>query len=672
MKIKSAELLSGEGPFADQIKNFQARPHQQAMAELIETSLQQDALTVIESSSGSGKTLAYLVPVFTSNKKAIISTATHYLQNQLVNVDIPVVQKALGSTRSVAVLKGRSSYVCPYYLKKNLHSENDITRKDKIKLTKLWQHFVNLKQVDLSVLSTSLTIYATSTSEDCLANDCPEYQNCPFIAARLQAERADIIVINHSLLFADAVLKRELDIDNQGNKKTLIQKTLSKPLLLNKTSLNKALSSKISSKIALSKNRLTPFLPAAEFVIVDEAHRLAEFAQTIVGSSLSSWQLRRFCRDAIKALSDGISEQQPVLRFLLKFQQALTRIQLNLPSINPYYRYQHIALVDQLLAGLKQFSNWLETVMVRDHILKELFLRCELLCTKLREIKQDDGLCWLQQTPKGFLVQHVPADVSHSIQQVVAANNSSWLFTSATISVAGDASQFLQTLGLTKAQFYRFETPFNYLQKARLYTPKITVAPDHEKYADHLLATVLPLLKMQLGRVLFLFTSHRALQAMANLLRQKGVKELLVQGEADNSQLVSAFKQSPNGVLLGTGSFWEGLDLSSSPLSLVIIDKLPFSSPAEPLVQLKSFELSAHGVDSFEHYLLPDAVIRLRQGCGRLLRRIEDSGVIMLADPRLHSRSYAQVFIDSLPPMERVNELSSLSSFLEARNNGND
>jgi ATP-dependent DNA helicase DinG len=304
--------------------------------------------------------------------------------------------------------------------------------------------------------------------------------------------------------------------------------------------------------------------------------------------------------------------------------------------------------------------------MERDHVLKELFLRCELLCNKLQDMKISEGLCWLQSTPKGFLVQHVPTDVSRSIQHMLAANNSSWLFTSATLSVAGDASQFLTTLGLTQAQFHRFDAPFNYLQKARLYTPKIIVDPDHENYAAHLLVTVLPLLKMQLGRVLFLFTSHRSLKIMAGLLRQNGVKQLLVQGEADNNRLVEAFKQFSESVLLGTGSFWEGLDLSTSPISVVIIDKLPFASPAEPLVQLKSSELSGHGVDSFEHYLLPDAVIRLRQGCGRLLRRIEDSGVIMLADPRLHSRLYGQVFIDSLPAMERVNELSSLSPFLQS------
>lgn len=618
--MNSASSLAGDGPFAELITQFKPRSSQLYMAKLIENAFLENQSKIIEAPSGAGKTLAYLVPVVLEKRISIISTATHYLQDQLFQRDIPLVQKALGTKRRVAIMKGRRNYICPYYLEKNSHVDSGLTVESRSKLGGLLKRFNSHAANELlASLALSLRPYATSTNEDCLGTSCPRYDRCPFFEARKTAEKAEIVVVNHSLLFADQVLR---------------------------------------------EGQFAELLPRADLVVVDEAHRLAEFAQTLVGETLTSAQLSRYFQEAQKTLREFARDQKPALEFILQFQRALAKIVESPPSLRPYQRHQHVAIVEQLTKGLLFFSDWLSRVASRDVALARLLIRNKSLCAKLEAIGQEDGLCWLEVAGKGFSLKTVPIKLSSRIQQLIVRNRSTWIFTSATLSVENKATNFSSSLGINKLPFFRTETEFNHLENARLYTPVIDVEPSSEDYSMRLLGKVVPLLNINRGRVLFLFTSHVALQKMASLLRGIDGYSLCVQGSMDNYQLIEQFRQKERAILLGTGSFWEGLDLSTVSLSCVIIDKLPFASPLEPLVQLRSFDLEARGINSFSQYILPDAVIRLKQGCGRLLRRLSDRGVIMLADPRIHTMSYGSVFLNSLPRMEKSNHLASLTLFI--------
>ncbi len=590
------------------------------MAKLVDGAILDKQTKIIEAPSGAGKTLAYLVPLVLNNKTAIISTATLYLQNQLYRRDIPLVQKALGTQRKVAVMKGRRNYLCPYYTQKHSHVDAGLPAAIRIALGQILKEFTaSPAEGLLSNLAPGLIQYVTSTAEDCLGKACPQYDQCAFYRARLLADKADIIVVNHSLLFADQAMQEE---------------------------------------------QLPMLLPSAEVVVVDEAHRLAEFAQTLVGENLNSAQLNRYLNDAESTIRRVARDQKPALNFIHQYRRAMDKVVASAPSFTPYRRHQHVAVVDQLISGLASFSDWLTKIANREVALEQLLIRNRLLQTKLEAIRQEEGLCWLETSKNGFSLKTVPIQLSSRIQRLILRNKSTWIFTSATLSVENKGDSFSNSLGLAEVPFYRAETDFDHLRSARLYTPLIEVEPDNENYARCLFDKVSELLQVNTGRVLFLFTSHSALQKMAALIRGLNGYSVLVQGSMDNYQLIERFRDKERAILLGTGSFWEGLDLSTVSISCVVIDKLPFVSPLEPLVQMRSIDLNENGVDSFKHYLLPDAVIRLKQGCGRLLRRVSDKGIIMLADPRLHSRSYGPVFINSLPRMERSNHLEPLLGFI--------
>ena len=616
-------MLAADGPFSGVLTDYQPRAGQQSMAALIENVIDNREPIVIEAPPGAGKTFAYLVAVLIKGKKAVISTATHYLQHQLSCVDIPLVQKALGSRCKVAVLKGRSNYLCPYYLEKAISGEITVNKRTHQLLMALWQRFRDtateywadvLPTPDVQVLR-----YATCNTEACLGKSCPQIARCPLMRARERASSADIVVVNHSLLFSDQVMRRD---------------------------------------------QLPELLPNVDVVIVDEAHRLAEFGQKLVGDALSSAELKRYNRDAIAAVTEFAPEQIPVRDFLLRFDRAVSRLSDNLPTTTPYFPKQHIAIVEQLLAAVVKLADWLKGAADRAWALRELEIRTQSLVATLRNITVVDGLCWVEPTTHGFILRNVPVDFAALTQSLFKQTNASWVFTSATLSVAGSADKFLRHVGLADTHFHHVASTIDYTRNAALYNPPLSNEPGHDNYVIELAEHVSALLQLVKGRVLFLFTSHNMLQKMARLLAGICRQTLLVQGMVSNDQLIERFKGTDEAVLLGTGSFWEGLDLSGARLAAVIIDKLPFASPSDPLVQLRSYDLAANGVDSFEYYLLPDAVIRLRQGCGRLLRRLSDKGIIMVADPRLHSKPYGAVFIDSLPTMMVSRSLAPLDEFL--------
>lgn len=630
LESSSAELLAAGGLFAERWPGFIARVSQQAMADLVEQGMAERRSLVIEAPSGSGKTLAYLVPVVNRRKRAVISTASRYLQQQLYRQDIPLVKKILNVSCSVALLQGRRHYLCPYYLETNLQDRPELGKKTLAQLSQLLQRYRTSGIGELSVLApelpASLRPLVSSGADNCLGNHCPKRSQCPLMIAREKAQQADIVVVNHSLLFADQRLQRE---------------------------------------------QLGQLLPASDIVVVDEAHRLGDFAQPLLGSQMSSTSLHAFMRDLLLGIADAAPEQRRLKASLLQLQRGLQSLVDHLPDNGSHQPQQYTAIVQQLVVAFERLQQQLQHLQQRSQRLAELSVRNQQIVLRLQSIAGTDCLCWIQKTLSGFILQSIPGKVSPLIAELSAQTTGSWLFTSATLSAADHAQGFLTELGLDKSLYHQLGGDIDYQQQAKLFTPRIPVLPGQSDYTRYLLAEVIPLLKMVAGRVLFLFSSYRALTRAAEQLALLGDYQLFVQRadqqriESDHYRLITAFKQSPRGVLLGTGSFWEGVDLSGAELKAVIIDKLPFALPTDPLVELRTAELNRLGVDSFSQYLLPEAVIRLRQGCGRLLRRISDRGVIMLADPRLHSKDYGDLFISSLPAMEQVFSLEALSTFLQ-------
>jgi len=628
----SDQLLDSGGPFADVLPQYRPRPGQMKMAALLDRSLADSSDVVIEAPSGSGKTLAYLVPLLRSTKKVIISTANHYLQHQLVHRDIPLAQQALTSSRRIAVLMGRGNYLCPYYLEKYTGKSSDLSIAIKSELTTLLQAYRHRRPLaNMAAVVRRLKPYATSTAEECLGAQCAHYQGCPYVRARARVQNADIIIVNHSLLFSDQVHREYL---------------------------------------------LAALLPVVDTVLVDEAHRLAEFSQSVIGDSVSGAQLRRFCSDVLSVSSEYASDQKAAIDFVRQLLLAIEKLQTRTPGPQGAQRSDTLTIIAQFESGLQSVASWLQKVSDRHQYFGQLLVRNQQLVALLQRQQSEQVCCWIEANGKTFVLRATPGNLSASIKKLVDKSHSNWIFTSATLMVEQSASSFLHSIGMPDIGSHRICSDFDHLANAHLYLPLLPVAPQHSDYSNYLVEKILALLPLTMGRVLCLFTSHRALKKAAALLTQAKVAavsgdggaiahcELLVQGSADNEQLIERFQQCEQGLLLASGTFWEGLDLSSVPLAAVIIDKLPFAVPLDPLVQQRSLQLSAHGIDSFQQFILPEAVIRLRQACGRLLRRTSDSGIIMLADPRLLQRDYGGVFLNSLPPMTQSSDLNSVADFI--------
>lgn len=629
----SAELLAEDGVFSQGMPDFEFRPGQVAMATLVDQLINQSSTKVIEAGSGSGKTLSYLVPVLSRHQRVVISTASHFLQEQLCSKDIPLVKTILGTQQTVAVLKGRSNYLCPYFAEKRINQAGAIPTSLHSMAEKILTLYGGLSPKnnhngDLSYLQCppELSNFLSCSSEDCLDDLCPAYERCPLMQARKSANYADVVIINHSLLLAG-----QLD--------------------------------KLQAQDEPKSHRLT--------VVVDEAHRLMDFAQAPGSLRLSSRQLQVFFRECRRVVQQYAPEQLQVLKYLQRADGAVAVLYQQVPSSMDYHRAEHVAIVEQFLQGLVGLQRWFQAFLERDVALKNLAVRCANIVSKLQAILDAPGLCCVQSHGRSFVLQNIPVDTLEAVRRLINQHTDNpLLLTSATLSVGGSPDVFLSRMGLDQDCYSRIEEHHRYNQRACLYLPNKTVEPSDPSFQVVLDKQLRLFLEQVSGRVLVLFSSHRALQASAAQLalnNERGAERLLlVQGQQSSQQLISAFSQSSSAILLGTGSYWEGLDLSGAALSAVVIDKLPFASPTQPLVSLRSHYLQRHGVDAFREFLLPEAAMRLRQGCGRLLRRINEKGVIMLVDSRLTQRDYGEFFLTSLPQMPIIDSLDQVAHFLRS------
>lgn len=635
-----AFLFSPDGALAKHIPNFRSRPQQLEMAQAIAEAISTNRQLITEAGTGTGKTYAYLVPALLAGGKVVISTGTKNLQDQLYQRDLPTVRDALKVPVSTALLKGRSNYLCHHHLERAQSDGRFTTREDARHLARIVK-FAGITQTgDKSEASNvpetaSVWMQVTSTRDNCLGQECPHHKDCFVLKARKEAMRADVVVVNHHLFFADLMLRDE---------------------------------------------GLAELLPACNTVIFDEAHQLPETASLFFGESISTSQLTELARDtrleaansardftALPAATDALDKAARDLR--LAFKQNEGRMNASAMENWPGWTDAILALEDRL----QQLNKLLQQQAERSEELENCWQRGQALAQKIMEwqdLQQVGKVRWLEIFHHSVQLNTTPLSIAEIFADQIKGHPRAWIFTSATLSVKQDFSHYQSEMGLPDAQTACWESPFNYPEQALLYVPRNMPDPNHPDYTEAVIKATLPLIKASNGRAFLLFTSLRAMQRahdilMAQLERNQIEFPLMLQGEGSRNELLDRFRQHGNAILLGSQSFWEGVDVRGEALSLVVIDKLPFASPDDPVLAARLAQITRQGRNAFMEYQLPRTVINLKQGAGRLIRDETDRGVLMICDPRLISKSYGKRIWQSLPPFRRTRELQDAVGFFE-------
>jgi len=636
------ELFGPEGPLARSLPGYAPRDEQLAMAEHVAAALEGRETLIVEAGTGTGKTFAYLVPALVSGRRVIVSTGTRALQDQLYHRDLPAICGALGRPVRVALLKGRSNYLCKHRLEiaEQQAYARGLRREVATALPKVraWSHVT--KRGDIAELpglgeADPVWPWVTSTRENCLGSECPVLDECFVLAARREAQAADIVVVNHYLLMADLVLKEEGFGD---------------------------------------------LLPGADAIVIDEAHQLPDIAAQFLGYSVSTRQLSAIVKDVQGEL-------------LLAHQMgggvdaALTGLDAQVASViaataGVDSRIDHAQWPEKLIEALNGLAA--RTSELADALapiasegqgafarLRERLEESSVRLHALTAEEVDGGVRWAETSARSVSCHYAPVDVATQLAALLEAQSCAWVLTSATLAVGDDFSHYKRRSGLARARAIRFESPFDFANQALLYLPKGLGDPGAPGHTRAVVRAALPVLEASGGRAFLLFTSHRALREAAEELLVEWGNEppvpVLVQGEGSRDHLLRRFREAGNAVLLGTGSFWEGVDVKGAALSVVIIDKLPFAAPDDPLLKARLDTIREQGGNPFFDEQVPQAVIALKQGVGRLIRDQGDFGVVMICDTRLVTKGYGRAFIQSLPPMRRTRELGEVQQFLRER-----
>ncbi|MDQ2068371.1 ATP-dependent DNA helicase [Natronospira bacteriovora] len=633
-----AGLLGADGPLAAHIPDFRVRAEQQTLADAVAAVLQKGGHLLAEAGTGVGKTFAYLAPALASRRRTIISTGTRHLQDQLFHRDLPLVMEALGQSGEqdqVALLKGRSNYLCLHRLE-DARQRTDLGRKEhgQLKEVAIWSRKTNsgdLAEGPELAETSRLWPMVTSTGDNCLGQDCPRHGECFVLKARQEAMQRRVVVVNHHLMLAD---------------------------------------------FALREDGFGELLPEADLVVVDEAHQLPEVASKHFGTGISARQIRDFASDTLAEAVKAGAAAGGFREVLDRLVPAVQAARLSLPEgehrsrWNPADEAEAVEALTDLGGVLETVNGQLETLGGHSKGLdncrrRGLKLR-ETLKLFIAEESEEALVRWLEVSDRGFVLHATPLSTADRLGDWIAGVPASWVFTSATLAVRGEVSHFRQRLGLSAAGELVVGSPFDYSRNAVLYHPDGLPAANAPDYTRALVEEVLPLVEAAPGGCFLLFTSHRALREAAGILAGRLDREVLVQGDGPRARLLEKFRADGRAVLLGTQSFWEGVDVKGEALSLVVIDKLPFQSPGDPVIEARIEAIKERGGSPFMEWQLPHAVITLKQGVGRLIRDTADRGVMVIGDPRLLQKGYGRIFIDSLPPMAKTRDRDKVCRFLES------
>jgi len=633
-------FFSPQGPLNDCLNNYQLRTEQVEMAKSVSNAIKDKESLVIEAGTGVGKTFAYLYPSLLKGGRVVISTATKNLQDQLFFNDIPKIREALKISVKVNILKGRANYICKLRME-NTNQEGMFFNKNDAKYLHLIKAYSdNSDSGEVSEISkipenSAIWPMVTSTKENCLGQDCEFYKNCFLVKARKEALESEVLIVNHHLFFADFVLKDA---------------------------------------------ELSEILPKANTVIFDEAHQVPLVASFFLGEFISSSQIINLIQDCqqsfikypdtIKIL-DSLAKDLQENIFDLKALISPSSVRLNINKLQDYDAFKET--YKTLIAKLDLLETILSKHAEDNAESQKLFDRATELTIKLNSwLKRDNqnDIYWLEVFARTIQFNATPISVAEQFNKFQKKADSAWIFTSATLSINGSFDHFTSLLGLKKSRTQYLQSPFNYSENAFLYVPKEIPDPKDELFNLVLVKKALPLIRAAKGRAFILATSLKSMEEIGALLKDEFEKNkidypVITQGEGPKNDLLNQFKKHGNAVLIGSLSFWEGIDVRGPTLSLVIIDKLPFQSPGDPVFESKIKLLTEEGANAFMSMQLPEAIIRLKQGVGRLIRDDHDKGVMVICDRRIIEKSYGMKIWKSLPSFKRTRSESAVINFLE-------
>jgi len=624
-----------DGALAQKIEGFKPREPQRLMAQAVSLAISHKQGLVVEAGTGTGKTYAYLAPALRSGKKVIISTGSKALQDQLYSRDLPKVASALKFKGKLALLKGRSNYLCIERLEQQSLSGGDLASQSLSDLVHLRNWSSMTEEGDIStcaVVAEDSYVWplVTSTNDNCLGSDCPAYKDCFVVKARRKAMDADVVVVNHHLFMADMVVK---------------------------------------------ESGFGELIPTADVMIFDEAHQIPDIASQYFGQQVTSRQLLDMAKDITIAyrteVRDSVQLQKSADRLsqsTMDFRLALgepgfrgnLRDVLNQPAIQ-----RALLLLDD---ALELCYDVVKLSLGRSALLDAAFERATVYRNRLKRLKDvtiPGYSYWYECNSRHFVLALTPLSVTDKFSEMMADKPGAWIFTSATLSVNDQLHHFTARLGLDNAETLLLASPFDYANQALLCVPRFLPSPNERGGSRQLAKMLLPLIEANKGRCFFLCTSHLMMRELAEEFRTSTTLPVLVQGETSKGQLLAQFVEAGNALLVATSSFWEGVDVRGEALSCVIIDKLPFTSPDDPLLKARIEDCRLRGGDPFNEVQLPDAVITLKQGVGRLIRDTDDRGVMIICDNRLVMRPYGEVFLNSLPPAPRTRDLAKAIRFLQ-------
>ncbi len=624
-------LLGNSGPLAAVIPGFSERPEQQQMAAAVGEAISQRQTAVIEAGTGVGKTFAYLLPALASGGKVIVSTGTKTLQDQLFFKDLPLVKKALKTSAKLALLKGRANYLCLYRMKQALQDGAFSDRRSVSYLHRIddWSGMTDRGDIaEVNNVPSDAEVWGsvTSTLDNCLGAECDDYASCHVANARRDAQEADVVVVNHHLFFADMALKEE---------------------------------------------GFGELLPSADTVILDESHQLPEIASNFFSDTLGSRQLRELSRDILaEALRLGdIPELVDTTREMDKDVQDL-RLAMDKPGIRePWHKINTkpviVTAVKKLVDTLHTLDRLLGDAQERNKDLKACHERLLQYQRQLENMQtpSENSVQWYETFTRSFSLVSTPLEIASEFKKQMKHFSCAWVFTSATLAVDKCFMHFNQRIGIENATELLLDSPFDYWHHSLLYAPPDIPEPQQHDFVEQVVDASIAVINACKGGVFVLFTSYYALNKAATLFKESLGRTIMVQGEASQQEMLERFRQCGNAVLLGTGSFWEGVDVRGEALSCVIIDKLPFAAPTDPVTEARIQSIKNNKGNAFADYQLPRAVITLKQGVGRLIRDGADKGVLVICDPRLRTKSYGRVFQESLPRMPRTQKIEVVKRF---------
>ena len=635
--LTPTDFLSDGGPLSRLIEGFRARPQQQAMAEAISRAIDEHESLICEAGTGTGKTFAYLIPAILSGGKIIVSTATRHLQDQLYLRDMPLIQNALQVPVNIALLKGRANYLCLYKLARTEEDPGTLNKKNNSWLMHIREWSLQTVSGDLAELShipedAPVRNMVISTTENCLGQGCDHYEDCFIFKARKKAHDADLVVVNHHLFLSD---------------------------------------------IALRDTGYGELLPAADLVVFDEAHKLPELTSEFFSRTLSSRQILDLIRDSRAAYIKEAADLPEFTGLFDTLEKTVRDMRLALGQgevRETWYKLMEQekvpSAIDALISRAHDCHHALEDFAERgkqlDNCCKRLGHILDL-ADDFRESRNDAAVRWLETRGKGFLLHETPLNIAGMFQEKITQYGCQCVYTSATLSVNNHFRHFTAQMGLDEAKSEIWISPFDYQSQTLCYLPGGLPDPGNTDYTEHVVKHAIPVLQITRGRAFILFTSYRALNLAAEILDGNIDYPILVQGQAPRTELLDTFRRHHHSILLGTSSFWEGVDVRGQALSCVIIDKLPFAAPDDPVLQARMRKLEEEGGNPFMDYMLPEAVITLKQGVGRLIRDPDDYGLLMICDPRIRTRSYGKVFMRSLPDMPVTSDIRDVEKFFRIK-----